>query len=287
MNDQYPLDTDLLRTFMAVAKNRNVTRAAHAMHRTQSAISIQIKKLEDRLGASVFLRESRGVRLTELGERLFEIAGRVIGDLDQSLLSLELGEIDGPVRIGIPDEYGLSVLPRVLADFATRNPAVEVSVQCGFSVEFPKMVEQGVLDLAVFADARNETDSEELAVEPTAWVASRAYQDRRDEPVPLALFDRACYWRDMAIEALEKSRRPHRIVVTSESVAGIKAAIVSGLAIGVLARSTIDDSMQILGKKDGFPALPKSNLRLLRGKHDSPAIHAMGAAIETGFSRLR
>ncbi len=281
------LDTDLLRTFLAVARHGNVTRGAESLHRTQSAVSIQIKRLEERLAVALFRREPRGVSLTEAGERLRSAAERIVGDLDQTLRAFRADPIGGLVRIGIPDEYGSDVLPRILANFTARVPAVEVFVQCGLSESFPDIVKRGELDLAVFADPGSPQSSGELIQDPMTWVASRGYRCRGGEAVPLALFDRSCSWRDMTIEALEGIGQPYRIVFSSESVSGIKAAIATGLAVGVLARSTVENSMHILTRQHGFPRLPESVLRLVRGRAGSPAVAAMAAAVEEGFARLR
>ncbi len=281
------LDTDLLRTFLAVARHGNVTRGAESLHRTQSAVSIQIKRLEERLAVALFRREPRGVSLTEAGERLRSAAERIVGDLDQTLRAFRADPIGGLVRIGIPDEYGSDVLPRILANFTARFPAVEVFVQCGLSESFPDIVKRGELDLAVFADPGSPQSSGELIQDPMTWVASRGYRCRGGEAVPLALFDRSCSWRDMTIEALEGIGQPYRIVFSSESVSGIKAAIATGLAVGVLARSTVENSMHILTRQHGFPRLPESVLRLVRGRAGSPAVAAMAAAVEEGFARLR
>jgi len=281
------LDTDLLRTFLTVARHGNVTRGAETLHRTQSAVSIQIKRLEESLAVKLFRREPRGVSLTEAGERLWLAADRIVNDLDQTLRSFRADPIGGLVRIGIPDEYGCDVLPTILADFSARHPGVEVFVRSGFSVSFPGAVHRSELDLAVFADAGGTHRSGTLVQDATMWVASRQYQCKAAEPVPLALYDRSCPWREMAIEALEKAGQPYRIVFSSESATGIKAAIVSGLAVGVLARSTVESSMHVLGEQHGFPALPDSVLQLLSGKGKSAAISAMAEAIEKGFARLR
>ena len=178
------------------------------------------------------------------------------------------------------------MLPTVLADFSARFPAVDVFVRCGFSVEFPEAIRRGELDLAVFADCQRFGQSDTLIRDPMAWVASRPWRCRDEEPVPLALFDRACAWRDVAIQALEDAGQPYRIVFSSESTAGIKAAIATGLAVGVLARSTFESSMLVLGREHGLPPLPDSVLLLLRGGDGSLAIDAMAAAIESGFDRL-
>ena len=286
MNSSQRLDTDLLRTFLTVAKHGNVTRGAEALHRTQSAVSVQIKRLEESLAARLFRREPRGVSLTEAGERLRAAAERIVGDLDETVQTFRADPTGGLVRVGIPEEYGAEVLPTVLADFSARFPAVEVFVRCGFSVEFPEAIRRGELDLAVFADCRRFGQSDTLIQDPMVWVASRPYRCRDEEPVPLALFDRACAWRDVTIQALENANQPYRIVFSSESTAGIKAAIATGLAVGVLARSTLESSMLVLGREHGLPPLPDSALFLLRGSDGSLAIDAMAAAIESGFDRL-
>ena len=286
MNSTQRLDTDLLRTFLTVARHGNVTRGAEALHRTQSAVSIQIKRLEESLAARLFRREPRGVSLTEAGECLRAAAERIVGDLDETVRTFRADPTGGLVRVGIPEEYGAEVLPTVLADFSARFPGVEVFVRCGFSVEFPEAIRRGELDLAVFADCQRFGQSDTLIRDPMAWVASRPWRCRDGEPVPLALFDRACAWRDVAIQALEDAGQPYRIVFSSESTAGIKAAIATGLAVGVLVRSTLESSMLVLGREHGLPPLPDSVLLLLRGSDGSLAIDAMAAAIKSGFDRL-
>ena len=287
MNASQILNSDLLRTFLTVARYGNVTRGAEALNRTQSAVSIQIKRLEECLGVTLFRREPRGVSLTEAGERLQLAAERIVSDLDQTVRAFRADPIGGLVRVGIPDEYGSDVLPMVLADFAARYPGAEVSVRCGFSADFPDAVKRGELDLAVFADDCGPDLSGALIQDPMEWVASRPYQCRKEESVPLALFNRSCSWRDMAIEALKGAGQPYRVAFTSESVAGIEAAVASGLAVGVLGRSTVDGAMHVLDEQHGFPRLPKSVLRLIQGADSAPAITAMAEAIENGFSRLR
>jgi len=287
MNRAASLDSDLLRTFLTVARHGSVTHSAAALALTQSAVSIQIKRLEAALGATLFRREPRGVSLTEAGERLRPAAERIVGELDRTLCSFRADPIAGLVSVGIPDEYGSDVLPSILADFTARYPAVEVIVHCGFSMRFPDAVARGELDLAVFADAGGGAPAGKLIEDPMVWVASRPCRCRRDEPLALALFDRSCWWRDLATDTLQAAGQPYRVAFSSESVAGIKAAIATGLAVGVLARSTVAGAMQVLGEAQGFPALPGSVLRLVRARTGSPAVDAMAEAIEAGFARLR
>ncbi|MGI9415829.1 MAG: LysR family transcriptional regulator [Hyphomicrobiales bacterium] len=280
------LDSDLLRIFIAVARHGSVTRAAGTLHRTQSAVSVQIKRLEGLLETRLFERQARGVALTGAGEALLGSAHEIVDQLDRTAASFVGHRMSGGVRVGIPDEYGSDVLPGVLAAFAARNPDVEVSVQCGFSVGFPDLVGRGDLDLAIFASDRPSRDGEMLCEEQTVWVARAGFRVPADEPLPLALFDRSCWWRDIATEALRSAGCDYRIIYSSESVAGVKAAIAAGLAVGVLARTSLEPSFRALGRDDGLPPLPKSHLVLLGDdRRKSPAVRAMAEAIRGGFVR--
>ncbi|MFQ5784795.1 MAG: LysR substrate-binding domain-containing protein [Alphaproteobacteria bacterium] len=282
-----PLNSDLLRTFLAVARRRNVTHAAATLHRTQSAVSVQIKRLEKRLGTRLFRREARGVSLTESGERLRQAAERIVRELDRTALEFARDPIGGIVSVGIPDDYGSDVLAGILGEFAAQHPSVDVSVRCEFGTEFPAAVERGALDLAVCALESSPAGARTLFEEPTVWACARSFRINRDQPVPLALFDRSCWWRDAAVEALRKAGRPYRIAYSSESMSGIRAALAAGLAVGVLSRSTIAPAMRVLGEHDEFPTLPRTRLSLLaHAKTPSPAVSAMADAIRRGFSKI-
>ncbi len=282
-----PLDSDLLRTFLAVARHSNVTRAAEAIHRTQSAVSVQIKRLENQLQTPLFERRARGVALTGAGERLLQSASRIVRDLDQTAAEFAKDPIGGVVRVGIPDDYGSGVLQGILRDFAARHPSVDVSVRCEFGTEFPEAVSRGELDLAVCAEQGAPRDADIFFSEDTVWACARDYPVPEDRPVPLALFDRTCWWRDVAIDAMQSSGRSYRIAFTSESVSGVKAAISAGLAIGVLSRSTIDPDMRVLGKQDSFPRLPDTGLSLMsHADTTNPAVTAMADAIKRAYTRI-
>ncbi len=281
------LDSELLRSFTVVARHGNVTRAARALNKTQSALSVQIRQLEERLKVALFLREARGVSLTEAGETLLHASEPILRQLDEVAARFAQTPVTGMVRVGIPDEYGVSILPDVLAAFAARHPKAQVSVRCGFSVDFQAMVERGELDLAVSTSdhAPGVGRTRVLLEEETLWVCRKGFPHSRAQAVPLALFERSCWWRDIAIEKLKSAGRPFRIAYSSDSVAGVKAAVASGLAVGMIARSTLEPEMQILKPGEGFPKLPVSHLLLLRGEGtDTPAVEAMSEAIVSAFA---
>ena len=155
-----PLDSDLLRTFLAVADTGNLTKAADSVGRTQSAVSMQIKKLEDALGDTLFDRHSRGVALTMQGRRLIDNARRIVALLDDTAAAMRQPALDGAVRIGIPEEYINSTLPRALGAFAAIHPGVEVTVQQGTSMSNRTALEAGEIDIAVVFEPGGRTKNE-------------------------------------------------------------------------------------------------------------------------------
>lgn len=279
------LESEVLRSFIVVAERGNITRAAEDLLRTQSAISMQIKRLERELGLELFERKARGMILTQAGERLLVSARRVVAMLDQAAMDLAGDPIAGHVTVGIPDDYGSELLATILADFANRHPGIDVSITCGFSVGFDEAVRRGKLDIAVYAGPQGDPGGEVLLTEQTVWAGSPTMTIPADGPLPVALFDRSCWWRDAAVGALDGAGIEYRAAYTSESVAGVKAAIKAGLAVGILARSTVEPAMRVLGPGDGLPGLPASNLILTcKSGAPSPAMHAMADAIRRGFA---
>lgn len=280
------LESELLRSFLAIAEAGSFSRGAERIHRSQSAASLQIKRLEGLLGRTVFERHARGVTLSPAGEQLRPIAQRVIDLLDGSIGELRSGGLAGSLRLGIPDEYGGSILPAVVARFARDHPQVELVVTCGFSADFPRALADDELDLAVHAAETAPPGATVLLRESTFWVGSRNHSTHEMDPLPLALFDRACWWRDRALEALDAAGRDYRVVFSSESVTGVAAAIEAGVAVGVLGESALRSTLRRLPQADGFPAMPDSLLVLQSGS-GSEAAKALGATIAEAFTRRR
>lgn len=282
------LDSDLLRTFLAVADAGSVTAGAERIHRSQSAASVQIRQLEELLGKPVFTRHGRGVGLSEAGQALAPVARQVIETLDTTFAEVSGSGLTGALRIGIPDEHGKETLSRIIAAFARQHPRIDLTVHCALSSGFPSALASGNLDLAVHEVEHLTPDMDLLHEEPMHWVAARTASLLDRDPIPVALFDRACWWRDAALLALEKSGRSHRMVYSSESVTGITAAIEAGIAIGVLDRSALTPDLVVLTEADGLGEMPTSKLVLERGKSADDAIcSAMADAIRQAFSVKR
>jgi len=268
------LDSELLRTFVAVARSGSFSRAAACVFRSQSALSLQVKQLEGILGQAVFRRHARGVALTEAGEKLRPAAEEVVALLDRTVAELRADPLRGRLRIGVPDEYGDNLLPSAIARFTHTHPRVELSVRCGLSADFPAALIRGELDLAVHAVEDPQPGMLTLRRERTCWVASKTHAVQTREPLPVALFDRACWWRDRALEALQKSGRPYRVVFSSESVTGIAAAVSAGIAVGALGEHSLRGEFRVLTPRDGLPALPDSVLVLQRRPGPDDAVAA-------------
>lgn len=278
------LDSDLLRTFVAIADSGSFTRAADVIHRTQSAVSMQVKKLEDIAGQSLFTRSSRGVSLTPAGEDLLGNARRIVRLLDEAGRSLDRTTLEGEVRVGVPEEYGSALLPRVLARFAESHPLVRVTVCCEPSLALARAFARKDLDIAILGTEHGEKPGEVLLRDPSLWVTSARHLAHEIDPLPLAMFESDCWWRDWALASLDGRGRRCRIAYTSASVAGIQAAVASGLAVAILSQSTLPPGIRELRAEEGFEPVPELVVTLRQDPAStSAASAAMARAIRDEF----
>lgn len=278
------LESELLRTFLVIAETGNVTRAADALGRTQSAISMQVKRLEEIVRAPLFERGPRGVALSPDGERLVPYAQRIVGLIDETTSAMRARPLDGPVRVGIPEEYTQTVLPRALAAFAECHPATEVTVQCGHSIQLMSALESDELDIVVVFDWRGSLSGEVLCIDPTVWVTSRAHDIHLVRPVPIAVYRNSSWYRDFAITSLRQHAIPYREAFGCDTCGGLKTAVSAGLAIAPLARGNIPASCRELTREDGFPPVDSSRVVLKRNpRRSSPAVDGMAKVVRTAF----
>ena len=247
------LDSDLLRSFLAVAKAGSVSGGAARLLRTQSAVSLQMQKLEEVVAHQLFDRHGRGVSLTARGEQLLPIARQVVEVLDQAITALRAPDTKGEIRLGIPEEYSDTLLPAILADFSQEQPGARILLRCGSSVEFPSALAADELDIALHAPANVAADDIVVHREAAIWAGSAFHEIEHRRPLPVALFDRTCWWRERCLDLLQKAGLDYEIVCTSESVAGIRAAISAGFAVGALPQCAITDRIRELPD----PTLPQ------------------------------
>ncbi|WP_180902349.1 LysR family transcriptional regulator [Martelella soudanensis] len=256
MNDfeRLPIDSDLLRTFLTIAKCGNLTVAAGRLNRTQSAISVQLRKLETGLGVTLFTRTSKGMALTAAGEKLLPKASSILADIRQAS-ALFTNPLSGSIRVGIPDDFDEFVLERALTGFARAHPGVEVQATSGCTSRYPFAVADGALDIAVCSGLNNR-HGVTLGLEIAVWAARKDARIIGANPVPLAILDRNCWWRDLPARSLEAVGREYSVAFRSSSFASLRAVIRAGFAIGVVPISCVDECTVILSDADGFPGLP-------------------------------
>ncbi len=278
------LDSDLLRTFLAVAQAGSVTDGAARIHRSQSATSIQVKRLEAILGRSVFDRHGRGVVLSETGRRLLPVAQDVTARLDVTLREISQCAVSGQLHVGIPDDHGRAKLVEIISAFTRHHPGVELVVTCALSTEFPNALEKGALDLAIYEVEHPKPQEEVLFEDPTCWMTSTHRDFPTGESLPVALFDHACWWRDVAIASLEARGKPYRIAYSSQSVSGVIAAVEAGIAVGLLGRSSLHAGLAAVDENLGFGSTSASKLVMAaRGAKETQLQAAMKEAVRSAF----
>ncbi len=258
------LETPLLRTLVAVSETGSFTRAAAQVHRTQSAVSMQIKRLEETVGKPLLERDRRRARLTREGEALVAYARRIINLHDEALAAVSQPEVTGLVRIGTPDDYAAGFLPQVLSDFAETHPNVEVEMRCEISAKISQAFERGEVDVALLTSGSWLKGGEIIRRERITWATSVRHMVHERDPVPLAVFEPGCLFRESALVALDEIERPFRIAYSSESYAGLVTAALAGLAVTVMARSSVPAGLRELSPDEGFPVLPSVDIALLR-----------------------
>lgn len=259
------LDSDLLRSFLAVAQAGSVSGGATRLYRTQSAVSLRLQRLEEIIGQQLFERRGRGVSLTARGEQLLPIARQVIETLDQTV-TLMREQPKGEVRLGIPEEYGDTLLPSILSAFSEERPDARILLRCGSSAEFPAAIAAGDLDLALHTPEVVRMEDVVVHREAAVWTGSTFHDAQNRKPLPVALFDKACWWRERCLSLLQRAGLPYEVVCTSESVAGIRAAISAGIAVGVLPQSALTARVRRLSDP-ALPVLGETPLVLTRSPH--------------------
>lgn len=274
--ERRPLNSELLRSFVAIADCASLTAAAGRLNRTQSAVSVQLRKLEEDLGVPLFERTARGMALNEAGERLLPRARSILTELRQAGALFQT-PLTGRLRIGIPDDFEEAILEEALTAFARRHPGVDVMAKSGCTSTYPEAIRTGALDIAVYSGPDNQL-GEEIGVDAVIWAAGLRQGGCRspglDAPVPLAVLDRGCWWRDLPTAALERAGRPYRVAFRSASFGSLRTAIRAGFAVGILPEACLTENMRVLAARDGFPPLPASRRSILTSPAAPPDLAA-------------
>jgi len=266
-------DLDALRALVAVVDRRGFTRAAEALNRTQSAVSMQVKRLEEMHGARLLDRRPGGVRPTREGEAMLGYARRLLALNDEAVNALGRAKVEGRVRFGVMEDYARALLPPLIARFSEAHPSIALEVETGLTG--PMLGRLGrKFDLVLAMHAPGARDGTLIRREAALWAAAPLRSPLLDDPVPLALAPEGCLLREWATAALEKAGRSWRLVYVSHSSASVEAAVAAGLAVTVVKAGTRPPSLRVLSKRERMPALPVAEIRLHRSAACPPAAEA-------------
>ncbi|WP_037281466.1 LysR substrate-binding domain-containing protein [Rubellimicrobium mesophilum] len=264
------IPTELLRTFVKAIDSGSFTRAAELVGRSQSAVSLQIRRLEEVVDARLFQRDAHKLQLTPEGKSLAQFARRILALNDEALASLRQPSVAGRVRLGAPHEYTASLLPEFLGKFAQSHPNVMLEVTSDLSKNLLRRQQNGEFDLVIaLHDESSTPDGERIFTEPLVWITSADHARHEQDPLPLVVAPPPCIYRHRMLQALNQLGQPCRIVYLSSSYNGISAAVLAGLGVTVMAGSTTPQGVRILGEQDGLPSLGQLELRLHRTPHNS------------------
>lgn len=280
------LDIDLLRCFSIVAETGALSRAAERIGRSQAAVSMQMKRLEETVGQPLLNRTGRGVFMTVHGERLLNHARRILRSHDDAMAELSGRSLSGTLRFGCPDDYADAFLPALLRSFAELHPQVMIEVVCASTPRLVAQLDRNILDLALISIPRGAAGAV-LRQEDLVWVGPKNGDGDLPDPLRLALGDPDTLDHRAAIAALTQAKRAYQIAYSSGSLSGLLAVVRSGQAIAVLTKAAVPADLSILSKKAGLPDLPKIGLVLqMDERRASPIMRAFEAHTRTLLGAL-
>ena len=281
------LDLDLLRTLVAINDTGSLSGAAAVVHRTPSAISSQVKKIEELLGRPVLVRDSRSVSFTRDGAFLLEHARRMLALNRDAVARFVTPDVEGVVRLGAPDDMAERYLPGMLRRFADTHPCVTVDVVVDSSDRMVAAYREGRLDMTLVtcqgSIAQND-DAEILFHEQLVWAMRRGGIAVEQDPLPVSVWQEGCVWRKAGLDALDAQGRSWRVAFQSAHLSGQRAAILADLAVSPLPVSALNDDIIEAPAKHGLPKLPTYAMALLSGTSDNPAARAAADHLRSTFS---
>ena len=259
----FQLDTISLKSFIAIAETGTFSHAAHTVGRTQSALSLQIKKLEESLGCELFARTSRKVSLTEQGEIFLGYAKRIVQLQWEVYSRLKEPDIEGEIRLGTPEDFATHYLPDVLAMFRKHHPRIQLNVSCDLTLNLVDGFKRGEFDIIlVKRDPQRMKGGTKVCREPLVWAAADHW--RAEKPLSLVLSPQPCIYRARALAALDRAKKPWHISYTSPSLAGTIAAVKAGLGITVLPQNMLPAGIHAIRAEIKLPELADAEIALMK-----------------------
>lgn len=280
------MDIESLRSFLAIVDTGSFTRAAAQIHRTQLAISMQIKKLEEELDSSLFDREKRPLTLSIAGQRLVSHARRLVASHDDALDAFSREDTTRPIRIGCPDDYAESLLPALLETFRNQlKSSVTFDVLCASSTRLRQRLDSGELDLAVVTRAPDSDEGWLLKHDKGVWIGGSDKRLLERRPLPVALFDKNCKFHTTALDGLGKYGIEAELYVFTTSASTLKGLVRSNQAISAMALSSVPPDLTILSHAN-LPPLPAIDIVMVTATHSHPLITpSLISSISQQFSK--
>ncbi len=281
----FHLDSISLKSFIAIAETGSFSKAADTVGRTQSALSLQIKKLEESLGCDLFDRGGRRATLTEQGELFLSYARRIIQLQLEVYSQLKEPEVQGEIRIGTPEDFATHYLPEVLSAFRKQHPRVQLNVDCDLTLNLMEGFQKEKFDLIlVKRDPQSVKGGTRVWREPLVWAGSNSWQDQK--PLPLVVSPKPCIYRARAIAALDRAKMPWRVSYVSPSLAGTIAAVKAGLGITVLPQNMLPNGIHPVRKELKLPTLADAEIALIKSEHISKAAEMLAVHIIHSLENL-
>lgn len=259
----HDLDLDLLRCFVTVADDRNFTTAGSRLGRSQSAVSVRIKKLEELIGSQLLLRNNQGVVLTEKGKSLYPRARQILNDSESLLAEMTEPVVSGRLRIGILEYISPHRIPELLSSVQRQLPDADLSFRVGLSQTLLALLKTGELDLALALHDPNSKTSVPIAQDPLVWIESAEKDGSEpDGTRSLCLMQAPCIYRSAALQSLTDARLSHREVLTCSSIQSVRSGVISGLGKTVLGKSCLGEGLRIAQAMQDLGWLPEATLSL-------------------------
>lgn len=271
------LDIDVLRTFVTGVELGSFAKAAERLGRSPAAVSAQLKKLEAQVEQALFTKVGRKLALTDAGELLLGYARRMLELNDEAVSRVRSSAVEGWVRVGLPHDFAENGLPAVLARFAKTHDKVRIEARAERNSELIKRVADGQLDFAlVWQDDRVPRYLEKVAELPLVWIGQAGFVRSAKIELPLAAFEAPCLFRSAATAALDKLGQPWHMSFTTPSLAGLWAAVESGLGIAVRTPIGVPRHLALLGKSEKLPTLPSVSLVIIgQPEAQTPAVQLL------------
>lgn len=274
------LNLELLRAFVAVAEHLSFTRAAERLNRTQATVSLQVRRLEASLGTTLFRRSTAHVELTAVGDGFLIDARRILAFSEQAIARIASQKVAGRIRIGVMEDYGTKILPRLLSEVAERFPLMQIEMEIGLTSRFLKKLGPS-FDAVIAMHPEGETEGELICGERAIWAAASDHPVEDINPLAVALSSPDCLFRSWAVEALNQAGRPWRLAYVSPSLAAVEAIVEQGLAVTVVKGSMLAPGLRNIPVGQHVPQLPNAEIRF----HRSTTLSQSGTLVVDQLAR--